>query len=159
MTAPQENKRRACVHEAGHAVLSIKSEASNPGRVWIEEIDGVWLGRTWKPDPFLTPGEALVSEIISGWGGCQAEEVVCPPYNPEAAAKDEAEMDAMLRAAEIPVADWCEIKLRAKVRANDLAGQYEVAIEAVAAHLEEHESIDSESELIAIVERALTPRA
>ncbi len=26
----QENKRRACVHEAGHAVLSIKSEARFP---------------------------------------------------------------------------------------------------------------------------------
>ncbi len=156
MTAPEENKRRACVHEAGHAVLAVKSDASNPERVWIEEEDGVWLGRTWKPNPNLSPGEGLVGEVIAGWGGCQAEEVVCPPYNRVAAAKDEATIDDMLRAAAAPVADWSKIKLPAKVRANDLAGQYEVAIEAVADHLEEHGSIDGESKLIQIIERALT---
>ena len=156
MTGHDEEKRRACVHEAGHAVLGVKSEASNPERVWIEERDGRWLGRTYKPNPNLDNDEGLAGELTAAWGGCQAEEVVCPPYNRIAASKDQAEIEKMLVAAGIPEAEWSESKLLAKVRANYLVGQYQVAVEAVAFELEQHERIDSESDLRKIIDRALT---
>ena len=129
MSAPDADKYRACVHEAGHAVLASKSDAANPERVWVAQKERTWVGVTYKSNPNLEEPDGLQAEIVAAWGGCQAEEVVLGSCNAVAASNDEALIERMLLLSAVPAANWPDIKMLARVSANELTGQYRLADE------------------------------
>lgn len=146
-----KDKYRACVHEAGHAVVAVYSAAANPERVRVWPEDGGWRGATEKNNPRLDDDEGRVGEITGGYGGSQAEQIVLGRDNLAAKQGDEAQIRRMLRDAGIPSDDWRKLMVAASVQANTIASTYQGAIEAVADHLMEHGSAESEADLLAII--------
>lgn len=142
MTNPSDEKRRAAVHEAGHAVLSVVSEAANPGAIWLrKESDGRWVGRTYKPHLNDASLEQLADEGRAIVGGSKAEEIVLGSADPVSANRDVEVLRQVLEENNIPRGEQRQIVALIQSTALDLASDHEESIRRVADALEEKGSL------------------
>lgn len=146
------DKYRASVHEAGHVVVSYLSEASTPTSAEVYFDAGVWKGKTDTGPPSLATSSSTAHEVMVGYAGSKAEELLLGSSNSAAKSNDEARIRQVLSAAGTPPEDWSAIMGGGAAAAATLVAQNLEAVNAVADALFQSSSGNlTDSEIAALI--------
>ncbi len=135
-----DEKYRASVHEAGHVVVSYLSDASAPSSAEVYLDEGVWRGKTDTGPPSLATPSSAAHEVMVGYAGGKAEEVLLGSSNSTAKSNDETRIRQVLSAAETPPEYWPMIMGSGAAAADTLVAQNLEAVKAIAGALSQSSS-------------------
>ena len=127
-----DEKYRASVHEAGHVVVSYLSNASTPTSAEVYLDAGIWRGKTDTGPPSLATPSSAAHEVMVGYAGSKAEELLLGNPNSAAKSNDETRIRQMLSAAATPPEDWPMIMGSGAAAADTLVTQNLEAVKATA---------------------------
>jgi hypothetical protein len=113
-------------------VVAYLSDASTPSSAEVYLDAGGWRGKTDTGPPSLATAASAAHEVMVGYAGSKAEELLLGGSNAAAKSNDETRIRQMLSAAETPPEDWPLIMGNGAAAAETLGAQNLEAIKAVA---------------------------